>query len=710
MNSEKSIYFGKENGVRICSWKELTIACVFICVCTGATTDQPAEESPGESNQVMQPISPSDTLSPSQAWTLIERSVKFVDYLHSESYREDLTPAESFRTDCTISDPHRSEARALEKKAQAEERDIGLDIEARYSNKPFGAVGEEEFANGLSGAYIGAEWDILSGGFLNSIRRADLLNTQSHSERLRGTLAQVRRNEACRAREVRRKFDVVDDSLTQVRISLGRYHQRIVRQGYFNKRVGLERLLEVQAQLESARQRNRALTRHPSPPQLAFLHFPPLWNLDFAALRSASRGDSLRKALGRTSRQETRLENRLGQDTRLSVFTRYRLERFSQQGGLEVGIRASQPLSDLWSSSDAAEPDRLLASRKRQERDLQKQRSDLEEIQDQFESAQRGALRAHYQAMEVRERVRQQLVLHSRGAPSAQLNRALSQAQQLLDSTFEKIEAYREVYVLIGRAFRAARESFEPRFLQSRNVKSFRWRGRSGERGIYVWSESIRENSVSHILNLAEAQDLKRLIVSAGREADPQKRSRLMRLSRREDLKTEVLLGVNRWVTSGGVRRARQRISGLENTTDVLHLDVEPHALSDFNSNRKTYLKRYLDVLKAANEANPGDSLAVSIPLLGVWPKWIYQKMRPLVDQVYLMAYGETSPRKRARRALETARFFQTEKRTVSLRASDFSNDWELEKSVTAVLAVVDTDRIALHDFQSFSELIEPDE
>ena len=74
------------------------------------------------------------------------------------------------------------------------------------------------------------------------------------------------------------------------------------------------------------------------------------------------------------------------------------------------------------------------------------------------------------------------------------------------------------------------------------------------------------------------------------------------------------------------------------------------------------------------------------------------------------MAYGETSPRKRARRALETARFFQTEKRTVSLRASDFSNDWELEKSVTAVLAVVDTDRIALHDFQSFSELIEPDE
>ena len=649
---------------------------------------------------------PPSTIADADAWQGVRQALAFVDRLHQAS--PSYSARDAFAVNCSVPQPGAARAAALRSEARDAARDIGLDAEARYGTESATIVGAE--GSGLSGTYAGLSWDLLSGGLWDSLHRDDLLDTRATAERLRGELTHLQRTEACRAQQVRRKFDVMDDSLAHLRVRLGRTHQQLVRKAYLNGTRGLERLLEVQAQVEAAHQRRRALQRHPPPPPPAFRHFPPLWDLDFAALGAAQHGDSLRQRLGAAARAEVRLEDRLASDARLSAFSRYRMGRLTQQDGLEVGLSVRYPLSSLWSGDGVAATDRIRALQQQEQRALEKQNIDLEEIQDQFEAAQRGALRAHYQAMEVRERVRRQLVLRTRTPDAADLDRALAQGQQLLTSVFEKIEAYREVHVLIGRAFRAAREPFDPRLLQPQDVRPFDWRGRTGHRALYVWSGSIQQHSVPHMLNLAQAQGIERLIVSAGRAAPAEKRAHLRAEARAQGLNVETLLGANGWVRSGGVDRARQRISGLNMTGGTLHLDVEPHALDDFDARQEAYLTRYLDVIRAAQDANPGDSLAVSVPLRGVWPQWVYEELRPLVDRVYLMAYGQASPRERARRALETARLFAPEQRAVALRPSDVADGWALEQTITAVSSVVGTNRVAIHDFASFSSLVRADQ
>ncbi|MFB6231888.1 MAG: T9SS type A sorting domain-containing protein [Salinibacter sp.] len=228
---------------------------------------------------------------------------------------------------------------------------------------------------------------------------------------------------------------------------------------------------------------------------------------------------------------------------------------------------------------------------------------------------------------------------------------------------------------------------------------------RFGERtALYIWSDALQSQSISSIVDLAETQNIERLILSVGQGSPIEKVKALKAQARKSGIATEFLLAPNYWVRSGEPEDVRSRVNGIDLQGSTLHINIEPHAYDDFDQRTAEYLRRYLEVLRVVRESIGDSKLAVSVPVW--WPDSTYRKMAPIVDRAYLMAYGEKEPRERAEQTREAARHFSPEQRAVALRPEDYPSPSVLNQTVQAVGDIVGTDQFALHDFESFVEFI----
>lgn len=645
------------------------------------------------------------SLSPSASWERIQEAIRLAKTLSQDSVYTSANLAEIFEVGCDPARPEQARANALAQESSHFGRKLGLEAEARYGQETRAIV--DETAGGLSGTYVGLEWDLLSQGIVGNRQRSNLLKARARTERLTGTLARIQRTETCRARRVQERLRRMVPRLLEAKIGVAEDRQQLLRRAYLEGDALLDPYLEAKETTEAANRRLRTLRGnvHDEYEPAALNTFPPLLNLDFQALAQARVGDSLRKELGAAERRVVALEDEATFDTRLSVFGRYAATRTLNNRDFEFGVRLSQPLSGLFSEGDRrAETERAELRRREEERALTNRREDLRTVQRRFEEDQSQAIRSHYRVLGRRERVRRQLSQRAvRG--NERLSESLQDAESLIGALIEKVLAYGEVYEEVARAFSAAREPFDPAYLDTRPVTRYERRGRTGRRALYIWSQEFRRRSNDFIIQLAQARKIERLIITAGHNTPMEKVRALQAQARGHDIATELLLASNHWVRSGGVERARTRIENLDLQGSALHLDVEPHGLDDFDQREDEYLQRYLEVLRVARRVIGESELAVSVPLF--WPDRVYQKIAEIADRVHLMAYGEKETRQRARQILEVGRYFSPEQRVVALRPEDFDGPWALDQAISTLGEVVKADRFALHDLESFLQFVE---
>ncbi|MFB6272584.1 MAG: hypothetical protein ABEL51_06790 [Salinibacter sp.] len=626
----------------------------------------------------------------------MRKTVQLVRDVSRDSVYTGADLAHLYDVGCDAIVPEAARSAALAEESTHLNRKLGLEVEGRYGQRIQTGTGA-----GISGTYVGLDWSLLSQGLLGNQMRSNLLSARARAERLTAELARIQRTETCRARRVQGRFRGMVPRLLEAKIELGRYRKRLLRQAYLEGEVLLDTYLEVKGNVQEAERRLQTLRdsvhdENEPPPLDAY---PPLIDFNFEALAQATVGDSLRRRLGKVERRAIDLQDDAAFDTRLSVFSRL------TPRAPEFGVRFSQPLTGwILGNDEIAESQRTELQRREQKLALSQHRANLRTVHRRFDADQARAIRAHYRVSSRRDRVRRRLGARAvRG--NGRLNEALQAATELLQATIEKALAYGEVYEEVARAFSAAREPFDPSLINIHPVATYEVRGRSGKRSLYIRSEGFRKQSNDFIIELAQARKIDRLIVSAGHDT-PMKRVRaLQEQARKNDIATELLLASNHWVEPGGVERARSRIANLNLQGSALHLDVEPHMFDDFDQREDEYLRRYLEVLRTARRTIGEDSeLAVSVPLF--WPDRVYRQIATIVDRVYLMAYGDMKTRERASRTLEAARHFAPKQRVVALRPKDFANPWTLDQAISTLQKVVQANRFALHDLESFLEFI----
>lgn len=649
---------------------------------------------------------PADTTTPALAtvWADVEQTVALVDRINTDSLHTSDRPRALFAVGCALPRPEQARVRALEREASFLRGNVGLSLEARYGQETRQFA--DNFGSGLSGTFVGLDWDLLSGGFLGNRRASTLRSTRARTARLQGALAHVQRTETCRARRVQTRFDGIVASALDAKLQLATYQKDLVRRAYLEGETLLEDLLDIESELRTSRRRLSSIRekKHSETEPPPFQSLPPLWQLNFSGLARATHGDSLRRALGDLRRTEIALQEKTTWDTRLSVFGRYSTRQMSSDDDFEFGVRVRQPLfGSLFRDGEQATPQRIEQLRRTEDLALYEQRENLRTVRRRFEADEARAIRAHHRVLRRREQMRRRL--GERAVDDGErVIETLQHTQDLLDAVIEKARAYGEVYEEVGRAFSAAREPFDSQYLRRRSLTQYQWRGRTGQRALYVWSDAFRAHSNAFLVELARARQLHRFIVSAGHRTPMDKLRAFQERARDHDLDVEFLLAANHWVQEGGVKRARERLSTLPLHGAALHLDVEPHALDAFDTQQQTLLDRYLAVLRVARRAAGDRPLTVSLPLF--WPPDVYREVGTIVDRVYLMAYGDQPDRDRANQVLDVARLLPGVDVAVALRPEDFSSAWDLDQTISALRTVVETDQFALHDLESFLQLV----
>ena len=663
----------------------------------------PPRESPQTTSQQSN-LPDSVGIDPEAAWTRIRKAAGLVETLSRDSVYRAKDLAEIFDVNCSPVRPRQAQSEALAQEASHLNRNLGIDLEARYGQET--RLTTRTFAGSLSGTYVGLDWDLLSRGLWGNRQRSDLLRARAEAERLSGTLAHIQRTETCRARRIQERLRGMLPQLLKTKIKLSTHRKQLLRRAYLEGEALLDDFVKAKEEVEEARQQLRSLRKNlegtPRPDPLKA--FPPLPELEFDSLSLASTGDSLRRRLGEVERRMVSLRDEAALDTRLSVFGRYTTTRTFSDRDVEFGLRVSQPLfGALFGNDEIAEAKRAEVRRREEALALTEQRERLKTVRRRFEEDRARAIRAHHRVVRRRERVRRRLSAYAVQG-SQRLGTALKEIGDLLSATTEKVLAYGEVYEEVARAFSAAREPFDPAFLTSRSVTSYERRARAGQRSVYVRPQQFRRQSNDFLIELAQARKVGRLIVSAGPDTPVKKLRALQRQARENDLRVELLLTPNHWVRSGGMKQAETRLDTLDLRGSALHLDVEPHMLEASDQRRDELLQRYLELLRTARRTVDGGRLVVSVPLS--WPAQTYREIAKIVDRAYLRAYGENQTHERAKEILEAARYFNPEQRGIALRPEDFAGAWELNQAISALQKTTRTDRFALHDLESFLQLV----
>ena len=138
----------------------------------------------------------------------------------------------------------------------------------------------------------------------------------------------------------------------------------------------------------------------------------------------------------------------------------------------------------------------------------------------------------------------------------------------------------------------------------------------------------------------------------------------------------------------------------------AIHLDVEPHVLNDYDTNKEKYLNQYIDLLKKTKLycAQKGLKLCVSIPVF--YPEVTLKEIYAHADLVYLMAYEHPNAGFIIKKVKEEFAI-DADKTIIALRAKDFKNRMECEQLIKELNTTLNATKFALHDLETFVKLDE---
>ncbi|MCG8467220.1 MAG: hypothetical protein MJB57_03290 [Gemmatimonadetes bacterium] len=601
--------------------------------------------------------------------------------------------------------PEEARAAALRAESRALRSNPAVDFEASARTS---GTGGDLGLNDEGGTYAGLSWNLLSDGWRENRLRGALLEARAQMAEEDGARAMAEIQIRCVIRELEGRF-------APLRLRLARLERETLteladlkREAYFRGVIRLDELLETDRELERLTRRAGYLAAIVDglAADASVERFPPVVRLDFDGLLERLAARDAADAMTVLETRALELEDRLEGRTRLRVFARYELENRTNGGeGVSLGMRVQVPLfgADAQAGQDAA----IEGVRRRNVLESATRRAEVIAMRRDVEEQVSAAIREHYRYLAAREGARRALSALSVGAAEASVPVATSRVQVLLAVSQERAQTLQLLYERIGRAFAGAQLPMDPSLLEVIDLDEAERRGRLGRRTLYLRSDAFEDADVASVLAFARAKGIESLAVSAERTSGDIGLDALVARARAQGIAVERVLSANEWVDPQNHDRALERIGALESVAGGLQLDIEPDALREHEDDPSGLRASYLALIDRVRAALSADrTLSVSVPL--GWPEATYRSLGEQAERVYLMAYGDMDIENRLERARRAVASLPTERVVIALRASDFDDEWEMERTVQAFHAALGVEGFAVHDYRQYRSLSVP--
>lgn len=272
----------------------------------------------------------------------------------------------------------------------------------------------------------------------------------------------------------------------------------------------------------------------------------------------------------------------------------------------------------------------------------------------------------------------------------------------------ERIIALEDFYLTYYKIWRHAPAKTLDKFTNLLNsTKGEKSTLNSANLGVYLWSKELYGLSNSYLLEKIKANNINEVALSVGQinSTNRAKVSSFISDLKASDIEVSLLIGNNEIVNDTTFTKVSDwvKLAAALNLSK-LHLDVEPHALSNWKRDKELLLKNYLKLLAFSSKETKlyGISLDVSIPH---FYDEILSDIKNSVDFINVMVYNDLNISSIELKLQEENRILYANSWAISLRASDYSSKNQLDLFIKSVNNAFINKTVYLQDFKELDTL-----
>lgn len=601
--------------------------------------------------------------------------------------------------DCNLPNIEQLQAQALRAAARSSSKRYGLELRSAYTS------GNIQTDAGDASAYAELSWDILLSGYLEHRHDAKQLTREALIKEKGSHLREQSNHVRCRQYNITRQFTGLLSELLDIKYQLMKPVHTIERRAYFKGWSRLDDYLVSEEDLNEVSDELIFLLNTPgmtpnSGEDLSQIINPPLIDLDLNAIITTIKKDRQRHEITLLKASLLKDKNRRLYQNRLRVFVRKQFDVSNQSNsnndGAVFGIRFQMPLETQHSNDQYQLMGEQLATTDalNQWERINRTRQAYLAVREQI----RRSTRQTYRVARANERVRRTLLQHKMG-DDVSFAVAATRIRALLSANIEMVRAKEQLYHRINNLFSAAEIGFDPAYIKPLPIEFNQFRGRTGQREIYIWSKAFNSTPNQQILELLNIKGINTALISASNKSNKVKLDQFIKIAALADVEVIPVLGKHHWTFKKNHQQAISAITLEAERNNGIHLDIEPHILTGFKDNRAAYMKDYVSLIQQVHSTLDGLHLSLAAPLH--WDPSVYREISPLADEVYLMAYENRSKERIVKRLQPLLAIIPKQKIVVALRTDDFRDEWEMEKAIEYITAETGIHRFAIHQYKT---------
>ena len=226
------------------------------------------------------------------------------------------------------------------------------------------------------------------------------------------------------------------------------------------------------------------------------------------------------------------------------------------------------------------------------------------------------------------------------------------------------------------------------------------------KRSMYLWSKAWMDKSATEIITNVRIWNIQKLLISAGgSEAHWPQFKQLVTMAERNELKCELLIGNNRWLSANITSKLDSvwnKISDLP--IEGIHLDIEVHTFDGFQDSPEAFFLLYMNRIREASAFCKIHNLRLEVSIPLTYPAEIIQELEMLCDEIVVMAY-ETKGPKQIQSRIADELIVGKDKISVALRAKDYVSKASIEEDFRSLKQLIKVKNTVLHDYQTYKIL-----
>lgn len=225
-------------------------------------------------------------------------------------------------------------------------------------------------------------------------------------------------------------------------------------------------------------------------------------------------------------------------------------------------------------------------------------------------------------------------------------------------------------------------------------------------RSMYLWSKAWMDKSSTEIITNVRVWNMQKLLISAGgSEAHWPQFKQLVNMAERNELKCELLIGNNRWLSSNITSKLDSVWKKIEELPiEGIHLDIEVHTFDGFQDSPDAFFLLYMNRIREASEFCKIHNLRLEVSIPLTYPAEIIQELEMLCDEIVVMAYETKGPKQIQNRIAEEL-IIGKDKISVALRAKDYVSKASMENDFRELKGLIKVKNTVIHDYQTYKIL-----